>query len=76
MASDLPPYLTHIPSRNVSWTQHAKFPRNVVKTFRRGDHYWHRDLRIFKLFGTGQAIEYRLLSDEEVQRYMEDPNRV
>lgn len=80
MASDLPPYLTRSPHRNVPWTGHAIFPRRSVAHHEELEKKWGKDylkdLRIFKLFGMGQAIEYRLLSDEEVQRYMDDPNRV
>lgn len=75
MAIDLPPYLTNVRGRNVPWKGHDTFPRNVVRIFREGSNIWHRDLRVFKKVGVVN-VEYRLLSDEEVDRYMKDPDYV
>ncbi len=81
--SDLPPYLSHTKERNVPWVGHNVFPRKVFthKAVReaklRGrypDYVAYRDLRIFKLSFKSQA--YVLMTEEEIQRYMEDPTHV
>lgn len=80
--SDLPPYLTHNPNRRVAWKGHDVFPRNVVRIHSTGDSWGaygylrSEDLRIFKReFGPG-GVAYYLMSEEEAQKYMEDPTRV
>jgi len=81
--SDLPPYLSHTKGRNIPWAGHSVFPRKVFthKAVReakirgwRPDYVAYQDLRIFKLSLKSQA--YVLMTEEEIQRYMEDPTRV
>lgn len=69
--SDYAAFLSNIKGRNVPWVGHADFPRKVVQTFRRGDHYWHKELRIFELDWTeGNQPMYHLMSEAEIQEYL------
>jgi len=81
--SDLPPYLTHSPSRNVAWKGHAVFPRNVVRIHSTGEslgaygYLRPGDLRIFKLhYGSHGDANYELMHSSQIQQYMENPTRV
>lgn len=74
--TDLPPFITNSPHRNIPWTGHGKFPRASVAHHIKLGERWGKDyageLRVFKRFGE----EYRLLAAEEVDRYMKDPDYV
>lgn len=74
--SDLPPYLSSLVGRNIRWKQHSTFPRNVIRVYLRDRNPWHSDLRIFKREYGPAGVEYILMSETEVQKYMDDPTHV